>query len=196
MTYNQQGMKLYSMKAIKITHQLKETNYDLFGNIEIGFNRQFSVIPTSFYSLNYNAGQRTDGYHLLDDEIHKQDGFFDLMIPELNENEKLGEVYFDEENQVFTYQKIELSVEEIKARIPQVVSQRQLRTQLVLTGFNLSDIDTAIKSLPEPDRSIALIAWDYAITFERESPLLVSLALMLGLTEYDLENIFINASQL
>jgi len=196
MIYNQQGMKLYSMKAIKITQQLKSTNTDLFGNIEIGFNRQFSFIPTSFYSLNYNSGQRTDGYHLLSDEIHKKDGFFDLLVPEILENEKLGEIYFDEENQVFTYQKLELSVEELKARIPQTVSQRQLRTQLVLSGFNLTDIDIVINSLPEPDRSIALIAWDYAVTFERESPLLVLLALMLGLTETDLENIFINASHL
>lgn len=196
MIYNQQGTKLYSMKAIKITQQLKSTNTDLFGNIEIGFNRQFSIIPTSFYSLNYNAGQRTDGYHLLDNEIHKQDGFFDLILPEITENQKHGEIYFDEENQVFTYKKLELTIEELKSKIPKTVSQRQLRTQLVLTGFNLTDIDTAIKSLPEPDRSVALVAWDYAVTFERESPLLVSLALMLGLTETDLENIFINASQL
>jgi len=115
------------MKAIKITQQLKNTNTDLFGNIEIGFNRQFSIIPTSFYSLNYNAGQRTDGYHLLSDEIHKQDGFFDLIIPELNDNQKLGEIYFDEENQVFTYKKSDIpppTMEEILVKETEKYIQR------------------------------------------------------------------------
>lgn len=80
--------------------------------------------------------------------------------------------------------------------LPKIVSQRQLRTQLVLNGFDLNDVQTAINGLTGPDKSIAQIAWDYAITFERESPLLISLALSLGLTESQIDDIFLNASKL
>jgi len=183
------------MKAIKITQKIKDQNNDsqyhfVMINSKIGDIKELTI-PTKFHVTEKVSG----GYEHRTD-LHEVDGIFDLIIPEILENQKLGEIYFNEENQVFTYQVLQLTVEELKSRIPQTVSQRQLRTQLVLIGFNLTDIDTAINSLSEPDKSIAQIAWDYAITFERESPLLVSLALMLGLTETDLENIFINASKL
>lgn len=80
--------------------------------------------------------------------------------------------------------------------LPKTVSQRQLRTQLVLNGFNLDNIQNAINTLQEPDKSIAQIAWDYAITFERDSPLLISLGFSLGLSQSDIDNIFLNASKL
>lgn len=80
--------------------------------------------------------------------------------------------------------------------VPKVISQRQLRTQLLLDGFNLDNIQIAINSLSQPDKSIAQVAWDYAVVFERESPLLISLAVGLGMTESDLDNIFLNASGL
>lgn len=80
--------------------------------------------------------------------------------------------------------------------LPKVVSQRQLRTQLVLNGFDLNDIQLAINELSEPNKAIAQIAWDYAITFERDSPLLMCLASNLGLTVDEVDTIFLNASKL
>lgn len=80
--------------------------------------------------------------------------------------------------------------------LPKVVSQRQLRTQLVLDSFDLNDIQTAINELTEPNKSIAQIAWDYAITFERDSSLLMCLATNLGLTQNEVDTIFLNASKL
>lgn len=179
------------MKAIQITQQLKESNPELFGGIEIGFIREFSTIPNSFFSMNYNEGQRTDGYHLLENEIHQQDGFFDLVIPEINENQKLGEILFDEMNNIFTYQ-----IEEKTIEIPQTVSQRQLRTQLALNGFDLNDVQLIINSLPDPNKTIAQIAWDFALTFFRTDPLLIAIAGALNISESDLDQIFINASKL
>lgn len=80
--------------------------------------------------------------------------------------------------------------------LPKVVSQRQIRTQLVLDGFDLNDVQLAINGLTEPNKSIAQIAWDYAITFERDSPLLMCLANNLGLTQNNVDTIFLNASKL
>ena len=79
---------------------------------------------------------------------------------------------------------------------PKIVSQRQLRTQLVLNGFDLNDIQESINTLTEPNKSIAQIAWDYAITFERESPLLICIGNNLGLTEAQIDEIFKNGSKL
>lgn len=87
-------------------------------------------------------------------------------------------------------------VEINKKHTPKVVSQRQLRTQLVLNGFNLDSIQVAINELSEPNKSVAQIAWDYAITFERDSPLLMCLATNLGLTVDEVDTIFLNASKL
>lgn len=80
--------------------------------------------------------------------------------------------------------------------IPKTVSQRQLRTQLILSGFDLNDIQNAINGMSEPNKSIAQVAWDYAITFERESPLLICIANNLQLTTTEVDNIFLNASKL
>lgn len=92
------------------------------------------------------------------------------------------------------------TIEEIqiyqKSLVPKIVSQRQLRTQLVFNGFDLETIQNAINQLPEPDKKIAQIAWDYAVTFERESPLLISLASSLGLSQNNVDEIFTNASNL
>lgn len=92
---------------------------------------------------------------------------------------------------------LEKEIEEIEREyMPKCVSQRQLRTQLVLNGFDLNSVQLAINELTEPDKSVAQIAWDYAITFERDSPLLVCLASNLGLTQNEVDEIFLNASKL
>lgn len=46
----------------------------------------------------------TDSYHLLGDEKHKEDGWRDVVKPDLEANEKLGNIYFDKENDVITYE--------------------------------------------------------------------------------------------
>ena len=179
------------MKAIIITQEIKDLNPELYSGIAIGTIRQYSEIPSSFFSSNYNQGQRTDGYHLLEGSIHKLDGFLDLIIPEINDNQKLVEIIFDEVNNNFTYK-----IEEKPIEIPNTISQRQLRTQLALNGFDLSDVQAIIDSLPDPNKTIAQIAWDYSLTFVRNDALLNSIADILGITESELNDIFINASKL
>ena len=179
------------MKAIIITQEIKDSNPELYSGIAIGTIRQYSEAPNSFFSSNYNQGQRTDGYHLLESSIHKLDGFLDLIIPEINDNQKLVEIIFDEVNNNFTYH-----IEEKLIEIPNTISQRQLRTQLALNGFDLSDVQAVIDSLPDPNKTIAQIAWDYSLTFVRNDALLNSIAGILGISQSDLDQIFINASKL
>jgi predicted patatin/cPLA2 family phospholipase len=54
----------------------------------------------------YNGitGSYPGGFHLQKDEIHKKEGFFDLIIPTFDPvTQKLGDIYFDGENEIFIY---------------------------------------------------------------------------------------------
>jgi len=57
----------------------------------------------------------TDSYDLLN-EKHYDDGWRDVVKPTLKENEKLGSIYFDEVNDVITYNVVTLTSEELKEK--------------------------------------------------------------------------------
>ena len=84
----------------------------------------------------------------------------------------------------------------LKAQCPDSVTRKQLKLQLTLSGFNMSTIDSAINSLPEPNRSIALISWNDSSEFDRNNTLLQVMASMLGISDSELDQIFIDASKL
>lgn len=103
------------MKAITVTQDIKNSNPNLFKNYNVDSIRQMNI-PKSFVSLNYNAGQRTDGYHTLDNTIHESDGFYDIIIPSYNSStQKLGNLYFN--NNHFTYTVVDKTDAEIQAEI-------------------------------------------------------------------------------
>jgi hypothetical protein len=75
------------------------------------------------------------------------------------------------------------------------VSARQIRLWLVQNGFQLSQIDNAIGSIPDSIiREIVRIEWEYAPYVERNHPWLVPLAESLGLTPEQVDQAFIEAS--
>lgn len=83
-----------------------------------------------------------------------------------------------------------------KARVPQTVTRRQARQALLLAGL-LDNVQPAIDSIADPvQRSMAQIEWDDSQQFERERPLLITLATALGLGAEALDNLFIQAAQL
>ena len=79
--------------------------------------------------------------------------------------------------------------------VPSEVSMRQARLALTLGGF-IGTVNAAIESMVEPDKSLALIEWEYASSVERESQFVQSMQLALGLTDTELDDLFISASQL
>jgi len=183
------------MWLIKLTEEIKIKNEKLFYNVVIGSFVPYGQIPNTFNGIENIIGgyaERTD--------LHQQDGFFEFMTPEYSVYQKQGGVIFDEIKKVYTYEVLEKTQEEIeyynKSLIPQVVSQRQLRTQLSLNGFDLGDVQAVIDSLPDPNKTIAQIAWDYSLTFVRNDALLNSISGILGISQSDLDQIFINASKL
>lgn len=111
------------MKAIIITQQLKDANANdkytknLFTNREVGSIKIFSETPKYFYSLNYNNGSRTDGYNKLENSVHREDGIFRVVTPELLENQYLGDIFWDEIINKFTYPVLTYTAIEIESML-------------------------------------------------------------------------------
>lgn len=76
------------------------------------------------------------------------------------------------------------------------VTPRQIRLALLQFGINSSMIDAALNSLPEPQKSIALIEWNHSSFFERNWPLVDQVAALLGWTESQIDSLWILAANL
>lgn len=77
--------------------------------------------------------------------------------------------------------------------IPTTVTRFQARVALVQAG-HFDTIDTYIATLPKTD--VKRLAWEDAAEWERASPTLNFLANMLGLTDTDVDALFILASSI
>lgn len=81
------------------------------------------------------------------------------------------------------------------ASVPQEVTMRQARLALLGIGM-LSTVEAAIDALPEPPRTAARIEWDYSNTIQRNNGFVSQLAVTLGFSEAQLDELFITASGL
>jgi len=85
--------------------------------------------------------------------------------------------------------------EALQPDVPQEVSMRQARLALLARSV-LGEVDTAIDSLPSPDREAARIEWDYSSVVARNSPLVVMMGAALDLDDDALDELFISAASL
>lgn len=81
--------------------------------------------------------------------------------------------------------------------IPDAVTKRQARQQLLIAGL-LPSVQPAIDSIPDPtERALAQIYWDDSQEYERNHPMLTTLAkTLLGMTDQQLDDLFKEASKL
>jgi hypothetical protein len=79
--------------------------------------------------------------------------------------------------------------------IPQSITPRQARLALLGAGL-LSQVESALQGLPEPDRTVALIEWEYATLIERGSAWIAGLGAALGLDAAQIDELFISAANL
>lgn len=80
--------------------------------------------------------------------------------------------------------------------VPAKVTRRQARQALLLAG-KLDLVQPAIDAMTDPtQKAMAQIEWDDSQDFERSRPLLIALAYAIGLTDEDIDNLFIQAAQL
>jgi len=137
------------MVGIIITQELKDLNIELFKNNTVNSIRVLSSVPTSFYSITYELGKRTDGYHTLNPSIHQADGFYNVLSPPYDRSiEKLGDIYFDVDN--FTYPIINLTEFEIQNEILAISEENKqnlirIKTEeLIITNAQTYDDTTAL----------------------------------------------------
>lgn len=81
------------------------------------------------------------------------------------------------------------------APVPEVVTMRQARLALLGAGL-LSSVNAAIASLPSPQKEAAEVEWEYAAVVHRNSGLVPAMAQALGMTEQQIDELFITASAL
>lgn len=79
--------------------------------------------------------------------------------------------------------------------VPASITMRQARLQLHAIG-KLAAVQDAINQLPEPPKTSAQIEWDYAAVVERASPFVALLTPALGLSDEEMDELFIQASKL
>ena len=87
-----------------------------------------------------------------------------------------------------TPEELELAIKEWK-RPRTSVTMRQARLALAQAG-KLQLIEDAIALIPEPDKTIISIEWEYASTVERLSPWIDIMASALGMTDVEMDALF------
>ncbi len=85
--------------------------------------------------------------------------------------------------------------------VPQTVTMRQARLALLGTALPggstlLAKVSDAIASLPSPQKEAAQIEWEYSQEVHRNKALVSVLAPMLGLTDAQIDQLFITAATL
>lgn len=106
----------------------------------------------SIFSNIPNEWAGTIGYNYAGAEQHKADGWRDMETPIFDPaTHKLGSLYFNEAEDVFTYHVIELSAEEPQQRaLEQVESDREIKIQAILkeqilnSAHDMSDEDALV----------------------------------------------------
>lgn len=92
-----------------------------------------------------------------------------------------------------TPQEIENTTKEV---VPERVTAIQFLSALALAGITESQVNSVIESLPEPNKTIASIAFKRATVFERANSFISLIALSFDMTETDVDTIFINANKI
>ena len=80
--------------------------------------------------------------------------------------------------------------------VPTSITNGQARAALILNGM-IDQIQPIIDAIPDDtQRRLANNDWEYRLVFERDNPTLLALADSLGLTESQIDDLFIQASGL
>jgi len=83
-----------------------------------------------------------------------------------------------------------------KSLVPTVITRRQFKIALAILGKNEQNIIEGINQLPEPSRTIALISYSEAGTFERYNSELIFVGKnFLQMTDEEIDNVFIRGNQ-
>ena len=104
--------------------------------------------------------------------------------------------YFDFNTRTFFEGATQQEIDEAnKPIVPDEVQLWRVRTVLKLLGME-QVVEIALNSLQEPTKTGALYIWNYGTTVERNSQTVVLLQSVLGLTDAQTDDIFIQAQNI
>lgn len=112
-------------------------------------------------------------------------------------NAKTGEITEREMTPEEISQMEAMQVEEDIVQVPEKISNLQLRSQLIIQGFDLGLIEQTFNQISDAtQRGLIVTAWEYATNFYRNHSMIVAMGNLLGLTAAQVDEIFIKASKL
>ncbi len=79
--------------------------------------------------------------------------------------------------------------------VPSSVTKRQAKLALLEAGL-FYQVEQTIAAMPSPMKDVASIEWNDALTFERASPWIANLGGALGLTDAQIDALFIAGAKL
>ncbi len=86
-------------------------------------------------------------------------------------------------------------IDEAPPPVPAAVTMRQARIALFGAGL-LASVDAAIDTLSEPTKTLARIEWEYSNELQRGNALVAALTPALGLTDAQVDALFVQAATL
>jgi len=82
-------------------------------------------------------------------------------------------------------------------KVPDFVTMAQARKAMILSGVSIANVDSAIAAIVDADeKALAEVDWEYSTTVRRNSPLVASLAPALGLSDAQVDAMFVLAGGL
>lgn len=89
----------------------------------------------------------------------------------------------------------ELTADELKARVPASITKRQARQELIEAGL-IGAIESAINAIPDATQKALMLSWwNDSQEYGRDHPELVQMATAIGLSEAQLDALFIRAGR-
>lgn len=110
--------------------------------------------------------------------------------------QKIGELELPNETTEEQWQEKLAEYSKIPEKIFKEVTPRQIRLALIYAGLGLEDIEAALNLMPEPQKTIAKINWEWAVSFERNNPLVEGVGQILGWSSSQLDELWELASKL
>lgn len=83
----------------------------------------------------------------------------------------------------------------VSGKMPMAITMRQARLALLNAGL-LDDVEAAIITMDEPQRTQTQIEWEYAQEVQRDNALVAALGPMLGLDDAAIDSLFSMAATL
>lgn len=161
----------------------------------------------SYYDVLPQNWRNISGFNLIDDKDHLESmGWYQVVKNNVdydpNSQILKGCDYKFENGQVYEipiFENFTPIPEKIiikKETIPKNISAMQLRLWLFKNGILTSDVEKAIDSVEDESvRQELMIKWEYASSFERNNMYIDYIASYLGLSEEDVDRVFLQGSK-